>query len=232
MLTYGDMVTLLLCLFVLLFAYSSVNAIKFIAVKQSMAATFNTPAMFSNEGGKRGFLTGGPGSAGQIDALKTGPIPRIVKRIKHHILTTPMKDLMDIHHQRNQIRVRMASNELFHKGDAVLRRENEEVLLALAPLFREMPARMFRFVGHTDADPITKKDFPTNWELSSARAAAVARFYMEQFSVPPEKVTVEGRASFEPLYPNDTEINKSKNRRVEIIITSADDVASETGKIW
>lgn len=223
MLTYGDMVTLLLCLFVLLFAYSTVNQPKFILLRQSLTSAFNGPKMFAQDGQVRGALGGSAQNASDSDILKAGSIPNLVKRVRRAFQAFPRKNVFELDNKPNHVNVRINANALFPKGGAELAGENEDVLLALLPLFRDLPAKMVRFVGHTDNDPVRSKGFPSNWELSSARAAAVARFFMDDFRLPPERVSVESRGAFEPLCPNDSEENKTRNRRVEVIFVVEND---------
>jgi chemotaxis protein MotB len=78
---------------------------------------------------------------------------------------------------------------------------------------------MVNIVGHTDDLPINTEEFPSNWELSTARASKVARFFMNEMNMPGENFYISGHASYQPVKPNDNEIDRAANRRVEIIIT-------------
>ena len=73
--------------------------------------------------------------------------------------------------------------------------------------------------GHTDNFPVSNPAYPTNWELSSARAARVARYLIQHGRLEPGRFTVLGHSFYQPTVPNDSLANKAKNRRVEIIIT-------------
>ena len=77
-------------------------------------------------------------------------------------------------------------------------------------------------VGHTDNFPIHSDQFPTNWELSAARAAAVVRHLIRRSDLAPARFTIEGRSMHAPAVPNTSLENKARNRRVEIIIARAD----------
>ena len=81
--------------------------------------------------------------------------------------------------------------------------------------------RPLRVVGHTDNFPIHSEQFPTNWELSAARAAAVARYLIREGRIEPSRFTIAGRSRYEPVAPNTSPGNKALNRRVELVIAAA-----------
>ena len=86
------------------------------------------------------------------------------------------------------------------------------------------------FEGHTDASPIQGGPYPSNWELSSARAAAVARFFMDEHALDPRRVTISGLASHRPATENGDAEGRARNRRVEIVVLSDGElVATDEG---
>jgi chemotaxis protein MotB len=103
----------------------------------------------------------------------------------------------------------------FGSGSAVVREASVPMLIELA---RAMPEGAVRVEGHTDGVPIHTVQFPSNWELSSARAAAIGRILLDYGHVPPAEMAVEGLAEFHPVAANDTETNRMSNRRVDVII--------------
>ncbi len=107
---------------------------------------------------------------------------------------------------------------LFDLGSADLRDTTREFLRKLAGVLGRTRNEI-HVVGHTDNYPIHSEAFPTNWELSAARAARVARFLIEQGQLDPGRFTVRGNAMYRPGNPNSSPENKQKNRRVDIIIT-------------
>jgi len=116
------------------------------------------------------------------------------------------------------VRVSVRGPMLFDLGSAELRDTTKDFLKKMSVVLSKTENEV-HIVGHTDNYPIHSEAFPTNWELSSARAARVARFLIEQGSLNPERFTVTGNAMYRPNMPNTTLDNKQKNRRVEIIIT-------------
>jgi chemotaxis protein MotB len=116
------------------------------------------------------------------------------------------------------VRILLTSDLLFATGKADLKGESIEVLKKVATVLRRTPY-LVTLVGHTDDIPIHTDSFPSNWELSTARASAVARFLIEEMKVPAESFRVSGYAEYRPLRPNISSANRAVNRRVEIMIT-------------
>jgi chemotaxis protein MotB len=116
------------------------------------------------------------------------------------------------------VRVSVRGPMLFDLGSAELRDTTKDFLRKIAVVLSKTENEV-HIVGHTDNYPVHSEAFPTNWELSSARAARVARFLIEQGSLNPERFSVTGNAMYRLSVPNTTLENKQKNRRVEIIIT-------------
>lgn len=116
------------------------------------------------------------------------------------------------------VRIILTGDLLFDTGKADLKAQATALLQGVGEIVRGVPY-MVNVVGHTDDVPIHSAEFPTNWELSSARACTVARFLMESMEIPEERFYVTGHAYYQPVWPNNSDRNRAANRRVEIIIT-------------
>lgn len=119
------------------------------------------------------------------------------------------------------ISVNVASRILFEAGEASLNEQAKKKLASIAKALKErFPDRDIVVEGHTDSVPPKKKieEFPTNWELSSARAVAVARFLVEEGGLKPELVSAAAFADTKPIASNATPEGRSENRRVEIVV--------------
>lgn len=116
------------------------------------------------------------------------------------------------------VRIILQSDLLFDLGKADLKPAARKSLYKIVPILQQTPY-MINVVGHTDNLSISTEQFPSNWELSLKRASEVARFIMDQSSLPEERFYITGHASYQPLRPNDTPENRAVNRRVEVIIT-------------
>ena len=113
--------------------------------------------------------------------------------------------------------INMPQDILFGSGSASLSREGERALLEVASVLREFRDRHFQVEGHTDNVPISTSRFPSNWELSSARAVSVVHV-LQAGGVTPTSLSGAGYGEFHPISPNDTRENRAKNRRIEIVI--------------
>ncbi len=119
------------------------------------------------------------------------------------------------------VRVSLRGAVFFELGEAELGPEARAFLDPLAAVLAGT-GRPLRVVGHTDSFPIHSDRFPTNWELSAARAAAVARFLIRRGSLDPARFHIVGRSMYEPAVPNTSPRNKALNRRVELVIAAAE----------
>lgn len=120
--------------------------------------------------------------------------------------------------QNKALRIILTGDLLFGSGQAVLSGQAEDALSRLSPVLRKIPY-MINVVGHTDSSPMYSEKFPSNWELSVARASSVARFLMDEMELPGSQFVVSGYAFYRPIRPNNSLANQAKNRRVEIIIS-------------
>lgn len=116
------------------------------------------------------------------------------------------------------VKVSVQGPMFFELGRARLRPEVMRFLDRLGEVIRQTPYAV-EIIGHTDDHPVDTRVFPSNWELSAARAARVARYLIDRAGVEPQRLTIMGRGEFEPSVPNDSDSHRARNRRVEIIIT-------------
>jgi chemotaxis protein MotB len=111
---------------------------------------------------------------------------------------------------------------LFDSGEAQISKRGEEVLARVAEVLAVMPDQQIQVSGHTDRTPITSKlvaQFPTNWELSVARATNVVRFLAEKANLPPQRLVASGYGEYKPVASNKTPAGRARNRRIEILLT-------------
>lgn len=108
---------------------------------------------------------------------------------------------------------------LFDSGSAEIKTANEKTLIKIAKAINQLD-NYIRIEGHTDNRPINTTVYPSNWELSTARAASVVRLFIKECDVSPEKVVAVGYGEYKPVGDNRTEEGRSKNRRIDIIVLS------------
>ena len=129
------------------------------------------------------------------------------------------KGQLQVKQYKNMLSVDLAEQIFFDSGRATLKAGGKEVLTKVGDALKGYEDKIIRVVGHTDNVPVAKslqKMYPSNWELSVARATNVVR-YLQQVGVPPERMVPSGRAEYDPVAPNDTPEGRQKNRRIEIM---------------
>lgn len=226
--TYGDMMTLLLTFFVLLFSMSTIDAAKFKAVIASFegsvgildgADTINENANILGNG-----VSQFPGSSNRTSleqaAKVDAALDKLQKELQEYTSKAKIDDELVVEKNGDEVIIRFSETLLFESGKAEIKAGAIQTLDALSSKLNECIADGYtlRFEGHTDNIPIHTAQFPSNFELSGARAAAVARFYIEERDFDPTKLSIEGMSEYHPIADNSTEEGRSKNRRVEIKI--------------
>ena len=122
----------------------------------------------------------------------------------------------------DKLRVDLVDKVLFNSGEAKISKRGENVLMRLGTILAGIPDRQIQVSGHTDKLPIGEKRsalFPTNWELSVARATNVVRFLQDKANVPGERMVASGYGEFHPVASNKTSAGRARNRRIEILLT-------------
>ena len=212
MTTYGDMVTLLLTFFILMFAMSSVNEQKFLQAAASLQQALGILPKNVSIVGEQSPAIGTSGLAReQIDLLES------MEQIAEIFQEEALQDLATIEITGpGEVLVRMGDEVLFPPGESELKPQALRVLAGIANSIQGKTESIY-VEGHTDNVPISTPEFPSNWELSAARALSVVRL-LEEAGVAPEQLAAVGHSQYVPIVPNDTPENRGKNRRVELWI--------------
>jgi chemotaxis protein MotB len=130
------------------------------------------------------------------------------------------KGQLQVRQYKDMLSVDLAEQIFFDSGRATLKKEGKEVLKKVGDALKSYENKIIRVVGHTDNVPVAKSlqaTFPSNWELSVARATNVVRF-LQDVGIPPERMVPAGRAEYDPVASNDTPEGRQKNRRIEIML--------------
>lgn len=228
MATYGDMVTLLLCFFILLFSMSSVDAKKFEAIVQSFNGSLGIldsgKALVDSNNVTQGSIDDNVGDKKQ----EIQNFNNLEKELKEYLKQNGLEDNVSVMNESIGILLRFQDNILFDSGKAEIK--SQETLIYVSNLLNkdEFKDKFIRIEGHTDNDPIKRNlRYPTNWELSVARASNVVRFLIENTGIEPRRLSASGYSEYHPVAPNDSPKNKSKNRRVDILILKTQVVKDE-----
>lgn len=121
----------------------------------------------------------------------------------------------------DKLSITFVDRVLFHFGKATITPEGGELLTKVGNILKNVQNRRIRVIGHTDNIPIMdayRYKFPSNWELSAARAASVVRHFQKEIGLNPKNLEAVGRSFYDPIASNETEKGRAKNRRVKIII--------------
>jgi len=213
MATFSDMMTLLLTFFVMLVAMSSVEVKKF---EEALSYFTGRRGIMEQEGMMPGIM----GVAGQDDTREQA---RAFEDIARDIQEKGMAEAVTVDLTERGIRVTVLDSVAFATGSVVLGEGARDVLRDIAAMVRA-PA-VVEVEGHTDNVPISTPAYPSNWELSAARAAAVVRFLAEQpGALEPDRYIAVGYGEFRPRASNDTPRGRALNRRITVLFRNhADD---------
>jgi chemotaxis protein MotB len=225
--SYADFITLLFAFFVVMFAVSQVDSKKVGRFSESFQSATEWQVM---DGKGRGVLnTGGEPQAppSPVEMAKIGKQKNDYGTQKGHIrdgLAQRAKKIaglggLKVIDAHNELVIRLPDTMLFDVGDADLRKEGREVLDAIIDELKDRPVRV-RIEGHTDAIPIHTARFPSNWELSMARAMAVTDEFLTAKSIDPSRLSAAGYGEHQPATTNATPEGRAQNRRVDIVVVA------------
>lgn len=211
MTTYGDMVTLMLCFFILLISYSTMQIEKFQGALESFRGALGVlPGHESPQ--KREYIN--------FDLKKTPQNVQMAEKVRELEEMLENKNLLDnveIEMSDGSILVRLGDDVLFDLGKSIIKTKAKIVLNAIAKLLIKSNSEVY-VEGHTDNIPINTAQYPSNWELSMARAFNVVKYFSTVAKIEEKNLAAVGHGEFRPLVPNTSEANRAKNRRVEIHI--------------
>lgn len=219
--TYGDMITLMLCFFVMLYNPSEVDVTQMATITQSlqMQETDTTSGGLSLSAGQLSDLGNNINS---LPSLEKGKSLGLAKKKAVSLFAPDVKsNKITITSDERGLIITLLSDNFFEEGSAELNiNDTRETLLRLADFFRsdELKGRRFRIEGHTDSTPVAENSiFPSNWELSATRAINVLH-YLADYGVRENDFSVAGYSDTRPKFSNDTAEGRAYNRRVDIII--------------
>jgi chemotaxis protein MotB len=227
LLTYADLITLLMALFMVMFSMAIVDQNKFDALKSSLSQAFEPTIM---PGGKSIAQTGGQSQVQEIaPAAPAGHSQHLMSAREQADLAALERqveaeaDKLGLGNKVSAVPVErglaieiLSDPALFESGEARLKPEGIALLHSLAPILTKRGGKGVEVEGHTDNVPITGR-YPSNWELSTARASAVVRALIAM-DLPASKLKAIGRAHLHPTATNATPEGRARNRRVDLVL--------------
>jgi chemotaxis protein MotB len=223
MVTYGDMVTLVLTFFVLIVAISSVDITKYKKAVNSLRGAL---------GGNVGVLEQGTvlQNLGEVTGQTDIRQEQVIKKLQQILNREALKDKVEINRNGRDLIVSFKERLFFAIGSAEIRNAALSILAQVGKVIGEQGLAI-RVEGHTCDIPIRNSKFPSNWELSAIRAVNVSKYLIEKIGLPPQEVSVAGYGQYRPMVPNTSDEARARNRRVDIVLINAitDRGSKETG---
>ena len=220
LLTYADMITLLVVFFIIMYAQARVDQTRFSQVAISLRKAFNVQVL---EGLDAPSPLPGFGASGVI---RTDNLQYISQELERFIAAQGAGDEVGVGLTREGLVVSFSGNLLFRSGRAEITPEGRRVLEKLAAMLRTMP-NYVRVEGHTDNIPISTPEFPSNWELSAARALAVVHYFVDEAELPASRFSAAAFGENRPMTGNETKQQRARNRRADVVILDAKELSSE-----
>lgn len=214
MTTYGDMMTLLLCFFVLLLSFSTIDKVKFTMSMRALQGALGVmPRMKKVSKSDDSKMS----SDKIINKMKLERLEKKIKQLKQLAKSLGYEEEVEILFNEGGLLIRLGNKVLFDLGESELRKSARPILTFVGNTIKEHDADDVIVGGHTDNLPISSSQYPSNWELSIARSLSVVKFMIDSVKVPPGKLIAAGFSEYHPLEPNDSPKNRQKNRRVEFM---------------
>ncbi|MBD8500498.1 flagellar motor protein MotB [Paenibacillus arenosi] len=232
---YADLMTLLLALFLVLYAMSAADAQKF----EQMSAAFSTA--FNSSGGGTSILdqnssiveqsakTSKPADNMEIEAAKEHAkdlqaqkeqeqLEQLQAQLNEYMKKNGLSDQLSTKLNHSELRITIKDSALFDSGHATLKEESEKVAETIGSMLKPYKGYQIIIRGHTDNVPIKNSRFASNWDLSSARAINFMKVVLERSQLNPKHFQAVGMGEYHPIVSNDHAEGRAQNRRVEVTI--------------
>jgi chemotaxis protein MotB len=219
--TYGDMVTLLLCFFVLLFAMSSVSEQKYVQLTESLKSAIGkqqVPEAGTREGLKFEDTPAEkqPDAVDELGGMIKKEIDDIVSEVEEFILYNELSGKVKVEANELGAVITLSDIVIFPSGESMMTDAGLEIMEKLHKVLEQF-AYHIKIQGHTDNIPVGRSSpYRSNWELSANRACEIVHFLIQR-GVDPKLLSAEGYAEYRPIDTNTTAEGRSRNRRVEIV---------------
>ncbi len=220
--TFGDLMSLLLCFFVLLLSFSEIDAQKYKELAGSMAMAFGVQKkkqVFKIPMGQK--IIAREHDRAYVSRREKERFGREVEKAIIESKMGKIKDLIRVQVTENEVVIRMMGETTFDSGRAFVRPQMLPLLKKIAAALQTTKGSII-ISGHTDNVPINSGLFKSNLELSAARATRVAQKLLSYGHIDPRRISVAGFGEYRPVQSNDTPQGREKNRRVEIVLRGMD----------
>ena len=223
LLPYSDLMTLLLALFIALFAISQTDQKKMSELAQAFTAAFNMggPSFFDKAGpnvGRRAETPSDEDLGNSAYFAENKQLEEIQKKMQEYIEENHLEDQLSTEMAEEGLMIRIKERALFPSGSAQLVGQAQSIVPVVAGMLASLPERVV-MSGHTDNVPISTAQYPSNWELSASRAMNLMKAVLAaEKSLNPARFSAIGYSEYRPIADNKTDAGRQQNRRVEIFI--------------
>ena len=214
LLTYADLITLLLAFFIVMYSMSQLDAKKFGKMAEALNGILKGGDQIIDSGELNEEISG-------HGLLKLGNLRMIQQKIEEKFSKLGREEELQTEITERGLVVHIMESALFREGSSTLENRAVEILDLVYARIKDLPNHV-RVEGHTDDRPIRTPQFPSNWELSAARATEVVRYFIDNHAMPPDKVSALGYGKYRPIRANNSIENRAKNRRVDIVVMTMD----------
>lgn len=228
--SYADFITLLMVFFVIMYSIAQVDKRKYQVVAESLRRAFGgEPAAVVSPDINQSGVGAGANAPSPV-SIESFP-PRqpdtldVVTNIGEVLAGSGISGEVAVNNNAEGVLISLSERLLFQAGSADIQPSAKAVLDQLAGMFKNIPNDV-RILAHTDPTPPVNPRYPTNWDLSTARAVNIVRYFVEYGGIEPTRLTAAGQAEYHPIFPNDTPEHMAFNRRADIIIVYTLDKAN------
>ncbi len=221
MTTFSDLMTLLLTFFILLYSFSTLDAIKFKNVASALQSVLlgeAKPTIFPNDipPGEAPINPPIPIEKTSESELNT-EMTQLYEIVRDYVEHEGLQAEISVRTDRRGVIIDIKETVLFDSGKSVLKEESKAILEKVVTLIQQFDNELI-IEGHTDTMPINTAKFASNWELSVIRAVNVLRYFTETKDVEPGRISSAGYGQYKPISTNDNASGRALNRRVNILI--------------
>ena len=245
LLTYSDLITLLMIFFVVLYSISNVNEVEYKALSQSLENALGSSGksaggsvipkgsgildggtgMISDdisENGSTDLESGGDYSVNTSDGISKEEFIKLRTSLYNAIKDSELKDKLHITVEDRGMVISLPNDILFDSGEADIKAEMKPLLDQIAHLLNSIESPI-QVEGHTDNVPVKNGVYESNWQLSSERAANVVLYLIDNYQIKPERLAAIGYGEYKPVASNETKEGRAKNRRISITVLYNED---------
>lgn len=222
LLTYADLITLLAAFFIVMYSMSQIDAKKFGEMAEALNGILHGGDRVIISKGSERSQTKGHG------LLELGNLKSIQRFIEEKFDKLGREGELQTEITERGLVVHIMESALFRAGSAKMQPMAIEILELVYARIENIPNHI-RIEGHTDDRKVTNSKYPSNWELSASRATEVVRYFIDNYGMPPDRISALGYGEYRPVRPNNSIENRSKNRRVDVVILTMELTLKEPG---